>query len=670
MLAHNNLQVQEAYNENTVLQNEYENTKQPPAEIIMDGIEDDSVDDNANNKVDIKSQLNSENCVNIFELEQINIKKPFPDDDQMSILEIRELPTLKPETQKKDYSIEVLDSDFDLNDMTLDIDIDTVPTDWSLFRIPSPTPSISSDHSNDLLTKRISILSSTLSSSIQAISNTQTQLRPPLHTPQSSVTGGSNTATSSYRTSPIPSSNASAIASESEDETFDDLQLPDNLDIVAMKSLNRQMQNSTEDNENDDFEIGLEFPDELILEGPNVKSNNNSEYQQSIEDETKEMNNNLKADFEGNTKVLITLGSRIPRFSHAHNKQSFISERESGNKKGIENLKQFSKSTQIKLPVSSNPNQSKQSSLESKFQATNAKNFRLNGSSRSIAHFDTLSTQVMNSSSIIMPRSNTLSIPPTSPNRPSVSKSSVVTISRKILKIPKSQGEYGDGSELSNIDEFENDNDSNLKRHRFALGPQMKGMDRADNNGPLHNAWGTEGKKRSFMNPITRDTKVLQKPGISFINNRNLSSPNLQKNVTSNRSKRPKAKPTLIRNLNNSDVIKVVGDMIYNPLLQKWEGNEEILLAFDQSQPSPSLSRIQSTRTSSTSSHQSTTQFSSSQGSGSNPGRPSLIVNAEKNIPQIIGNMVFDPVKMCWLGNEDEEDIFKGIEEVESGEKQ
>ena len=70
--------------------------------------------------------------------------------------------------------------------------------------------------------------------------------------------------------------------------------------------------------------------------------------------------------------------------------------------------------------------------------------------------------------------------------------------------------------------------------------------------------------------------------------------------------------------------------MTYNPALQKWEGNESALLDFDK----PFV----------------------------NPVRPALITNiGGSKIPQVVGGMVFDPDKMCWIGNDEDVDVFEGL---------
>ena len=72
--------------------------------------------------------------------------------------------------------------------------------------------------------------------------------------------------------------------------------------------------------------------------------------------------------------------------------------------------------------------------------------------------------------------------------------------------------------------------------------------------------------------------------------------------------------------------------MVYNAVLQKWEGNEDILRDFDRVTPS----------------------------------KPNLIRNLGGHKHGAIENgMVFDPVKMCWLGN-DMDDPFADIANLTS----
>ncbi|KAI8837610.1 hypothetical protein BJ741DRAFT_663858 [Chytriomyces cf. hyalinus JEL632] len=114
-----------------------------------------------------------------------------------------------------------------------------------------------------------------------------------------------------------------------------------------------------------------------------------------------------------------------------------------------------------------------------------------------------------------------------------------------------------------------------------------------------------------------------------------------------NSQKKQKKKPTLIRNVNPADIAHVIGTMKYDPFLQKWTGNEEALLDFEKD-----ASSVANTNT--------------SVGLALKPKtRPALIKNKSgmSQTVHTVGAMVFDPVKMCWTGNEDEMDVFSGIED-------
>ena len=79
----------------------------------------------------------------------------------------------------------------------------------------------------------------------------------------------------------------------------------------------------------------------------------------------------------------------------------------------------------------------------------------------------------------------------------------------------------------------------------------------------------------------------------------------------------------------------VVGNMTYNPVLKKWEGNDHVLRQFDTT---------------------------------SRNSRPALISNLGLKLPQVVGNMVFDPVQMRWIGNDEEMDMFADLESSDDDE--
>ena len=108
----------------------------------------------------------------------------------------------------------------------------------------------------------------------------------------------------------------------------------------------------------------------------------------------------------------------------------------------------------------------------------------------------------------------------------------------------------------------------------------------------------------------------------------------------------------------------VVGGMVYDPIHHKWNGNEDDILDFDthsMSHTKTTLTQHSTTTTQNTTYSQSITSTSSIKRT-----RPALITNrgASTKFPQVVGQMIFDPVKMSWLGN-DEDDVFAGLSDDE-----
>ncbi|KAK3997111.1 putative cytokinesis inhibitor byr4 [Cladorrhinum sp. PSN332] len=138
----------------------------------------------------------------------------------------------------------------------------------------------------------------------------------------------------------------------------------------------------------------------------------------------------------------------------------------------------------------------------------------------------------------------------------------------------------------------------------------------------------------------------------------------------------PQSKPHLISNLNPPKDPKMVKGMWYNPDSFRWEGNDNVLNAFDVPASSPSTASVP--------------QYLIRERENATP-RPALITNigATKGV-QVVGGMIFDPQAMCWLkaappqsGNndnnnnqendpldgfnalDDEDDVFKDIPDLE-----
>ncbi|KAF7339573.1 hypothetical protein MSAN_02171800 [Mycena sanguinolenta] len=112
-----------------------------------------------------------------------------------------------------------------------------------------------------------------------------------------------------------------------------------------------------------------------------------------------------------------------------------------------------------------------------------------------------------------------------------------------------------------------------------------------------------------------------------------------------------KKKPTLIRNLGGSGAPRVVGDMRWNPQTLRWEGNEQVLRDFDAAVGTSTRPALITHLT------------------GSSIGSP---VGSFANGARIVGNMMFDPARMCWIStlppDEDEPDVFANLADDEDDE--
>ena len=157
--------------------------------------------------------------------------------------------------------------------------------------------------------------------------------------------------------------------------------------------------------------------------------------------------------------------------------------------------------------------------------------------------------------------------------------------------------------------------------------------------------------QRGPLTPITDNWKAHIAP-----------RPNLQAPSSRKRGSKVQQKPHLIKPLGDAYLkeAKSVKDMQYNPLTFKWEGNENDLDPFDV----PAFHAPPESP------------------EGSPSGKPpALITNVgQAGGVQVVGEMVFDPRRMCWLKMaptkdqtrsgansvqvEDGEDVFAGLEDL------
>ena len=92
----------------------------------------------------------------------------------------------------------------------------------------------------------------------------------------------------------------------------------------------------------------------------------------------------------------------------------------------------------------------------------------------------------------------------------------------------------------------------------------------------------------------------------------------------------------------------VVGEMKWNPLSLRWEGNDQVLREFDAAVGTSTRPALITHLT------------------GSSIGSP---IGSFASGARIVGNMIFDPTRMCWIStlppDEDEPDVFENLADDE-----
>ncbi|OLN92123.1 Protein byr4 [Colletotrichum chlorophyti] len=269
-------------------------------------------------------------------------------------------------------------------------------------------------------------------------------------------------------------------------------------------------------------------------------------------------------------------------------------------------------------------------------------------------------------------------------------------LSFRTLTKPHRTRNFGDGHELDGFDDLPTSAQSEAKFVRQPVKAPLRNKiyqnvqpDRINTPSPApfspakadytpHFARDTKASR------IARETSLAQRapsgplapltsarvPQLSSRNNFNPGLP--QPTVRSKKKKKhpPQLKPHLISNMNKEKTPQHLQGMFYNPDTYRWEGNENVLNAFDPPALSPSTASVpQHVRDKETSTP-----------------RPALITNIShtKGV-QVVGGMVFDPQNMCWLklgpqtnpkseisdpmdsfnALDDDEDVFKDIPDLD-----
>ena len=122
----------------------------------------------------------------------------------------------------------------------------------------------------------------------------------------------------------------------------------------------------------------------------------------------------------------------------------------------------------------------------------------------------------------------------------------------------------------------------------------------------------------------------------------------------------------------------IVGDMTWNPETLRWEGNYQVLRDFDaqvMSSARPALITHYGAFASMKATSSRSTVACGNQDGKRVPSEVSPSVStAPLNAPRIVGNMMFDPEKMCWVSTlaaeDDEPDPFANIDEEDASYRQ
>ncbi|KAH0559747.1 hypothetical protein GP486_003737 [Trichoglossum hirsutum] len=256
--------------------------------------------------------------------------------------------------------------------------------------------------------------------------------------------------------------------------------------------------------------------------------------------------------------------------------------------------------------------------------------------------------------------------------------------SKRTLIRPRKPRNFGDGSELEGFDDLPT---SERAENKYIKQPTGRGAPKSLRS-KLGHVERSETPttslspsisvrvqqtptKLDFTPRFARDTNASriareQRTGLSTTSlapvNTNWKAQVAARGMASPPSRRKKRhgqeKPHLIKPLGDThNNPKSIKGMTYNPLTYRWDGNENAITPFDSAALSNNSPR------------------GGESGKTETP-RPALITNVNAtNGVQVVGGMVFDPQRMCWLpmapeeGNEDSDDPFADVPDLDDGMK-
>ncbi|KAH7928476.1 hypothetical protein BV22DRAFT_1102947 [Leucogyrophana mollusca] len=232
------------------------------------------------------------------------------------------------------------------------------------------------------------------------------------------------------------------------------------------------------------------------------------------------------------------------------------------------------------------------------------------------------------------------------------------TSAPKLLRRPKRQRTYGDGTELDGIDDLPTDRE---KEGRFRVQPKAgsriptsvvpKPSEKDKDKGTMRKKGRRDAPSPDNSGALAPATNTLRRTGrIEFPSKTSGAELSIKKkkDASSPVFGHTRRKPTLIRHLGSANGPKVVGEMKWNPSTLRWEGNDQVLRDFDAVVGTSTRPALITHLT------------------GSSIGSPvgSFAAGARK-----VGNMIFDPTRMCWIStlppDEEEPDVFADLADDE-----
>lgn len=213
------------------------------------------------------------------------------------------------------------------------------------------------------------------------------------------------------------------------------------------------------------------------------------------------------------------------------------------------------------------------------------------------------------------------------------------TLPTQLLRRPKKPRSYGDGTELDAFDDLQVDR-------------QKEGTMKVTNIRPT-------SRSKEAAASVTGASYVQSRSSSSLEHHTPAIGDKRKKSTSSHRSKtssaQPRRAPALIRKLGgDGDKQKTIGDMTWNPLTQRWEGNYAVLRDFENEATKSARPALIAHYASN-----STTAMAS----------PGGVTQSASSV-HIVGDMRFDSEKMCWISilppEDDEPDPFEGMADNES----